>query len=159
MKKILLSAVAFGLIAASCKKKEDNNGGGGGGTTYGNFTVGTTTYTATTAAGGGSAAALIASTTSGGTGGSLTFIFPGSTLPTANGTYKVGSILPGPGEVTVSFQWANPIKSYYSTGNDNINATVTVAGGKITVDLPKIWAKSGTGGTDSVQISGKITQQ
>jgi hypothetical protein len=74
-------------------------------------------------------------------------------LPTANGTYRVvNSQFPGPNEVQVTVT-DTASHFYYSTGTDNVNATVTMVKGYAGISLPKTWMISAT---DSAQVSARI---
>ena len=151
MKKLLLSAAALTILFASCKKDDDNGGGGSSNT----FVIGTTSYSAGTVQ---TVASQLIGAATGTTGASVSFQFNGSALPTTGGSFKVVDGTPAANEVAVSAAVSNPLKGYVSTGNDNVSATVTVSGGKVSVSLPKVWAVNPMTAGDSVQISANITQ-
>ena len=149
MKKLLLGAVALTMLATACKKSDD-------GGTSNTWKVGSSSYTATTVAGNGNGGAY-GVTASSGTDG-ITFTFNGAAAP-ASGSYKVvKALIPAAGQV--SFIANKGTTDFYTpTGNDNISATVTNNGGKITVNMPNAWAKTSSSATDSVQVSANLTQQ
>ncbi len=51
------------------------------------------------------------------------------------------------------------ITTYTSTGYDNVNATITVSGGKIKISYPDVWVKNITVSTDSLKLSANYTEQ
>ena len=151
MKQILLSVLAVTLLfASSCIKNESwtpaNN----------NWTVGATNYLVQVTGNYGTGNGVVFSNHDNSHENSLTIAFHGSTLPTG-GTFKVvGNASPAAGEMYV--QASGPTTSYVATGYDNISAAVTANDGKISISLPKIWAKNSFGGSDSLQISASVYQ-
>ncbi|XZF13875.1 hypothetical protein ACTHGU_18995 [Chitinophagaceae bacterium MMS25-I14] len=152
MKKFLLGAAAFSLLfAVSCKKSDDNN-------SVGNWKLGGTTYGATSTD----------STTSGNTyvlyandanANEISFTF-NSTMP-VTGTYKVVSffsLFVTTGNNVAIQTLALPSTAYASTGNDNINASVTVNSGKVAISVPSVWMKN-QNGNDSLQLTATVTQK
>lgn len=155
MKKLLLGAAALTMLATACKKKDD------GGTPSNSWKVGSTSYTsmATVGASMGSLYTVTASTGNGTSTSLIGFTFSGAAAPAA-GTYKVvGSSSPAAGQVvfTAASGSASGTTSYKSTGSDNINATVSVSNGKVSVSMPDTWAKN-ISGSDSVKVNANITQ-
>lgn len=146
MKKILLSAAAFALLATvSCKKSDDSSS-----TPSNSWTVGTNTYTSISTS--LLSNNLIAATGTGTATNGIIINFGGTP---AAGTYKVVSASPGANQLTFSTT-SSTGTSYSATGNDNVSATVSVSGGKVSVNMPKAWAK--TSSTDSTQVSANLTQ-
>ena len=80
-------------------------------------------------------------------------------LPTQSGEYEVSGAA-GPMQIQIlatSYFGDDIYRIYSSTGNDHVKAHVTVNEGKITLDMPDVWAKN-TSGTDSVKISAHVYQ-
>ena len=81
-----------------------------------------------------------------------------------NGQYKVvkGLTTTTPGQMTL--QLTIGLNTYYATGNDNVNATVTVSGGKFNITIPSVWVAAVPGDTlgplpvDSAKVSGNINE-
>lgn len=148
MKKVLLSAAALTVLLGACKK-DDNKGSSE------NFTVGSTTYPVVD---GGviNGPTLLATSGDINSLSSFTVMFSGTAAPTASGSYKVVRGLPGANEISVSTAVNMGSASYISTGNDNVSATVTVSGAKVSINLPKTWAVK-PGGGDSVQVSANFS--
>jgi len=149
MKKVLFSAMALALLATSSCKKDDDNGSSQ------NFTVGSTTYNVVD---GGVINGPSVVATSGDLNAlsSMTIYFNGMSAPTTSGSYKVVASSPAANEVSFVTSVNNNGAVYTSTGNGTVNATVTVSGGKITVNMPKAWAKKASS-TDSVEVSANFT--
>lgn len=149
MKKVLFSAIALALLAtSSCKKDDDNNGPSNG------WVLNNTTYN--TLATSGNGGVILASSNS--PLGFLSVTF--ASKPTANGTYRVisdnGTV--GPNQVSFSVSsTATFTDTYESTGNGTVDATVTVNGGKVTINCPDVWVKK-DGTTDSLKLSTNLTE-
>ncbi len=84
-----------------------------------------------------------------------------SALPTAGGTfhivhYPAASLASN--EVGIGAGLYATSTTYLTTGTDAIDATVTIASGKITVSIPSVWVKS-TSGTDSLKLTGTLVEQ
>ena len=161
MKKILLAATALAMLAIACKKNDTSNAP----VTANNWKVGSNSYTAQVVVSGtgGNYWSVEALTSRTFPLSYINFTFNGTSAPSA-GTYKVVSMstsaMPAPGQVGVDVGDAPTASSgtfYLATGNDNVNATVTVGGGKLNISLPDIWARD-TSGHDSVKVSANITQ-
>ncbi|XZF13874.1 hypothetical protein ACTHGU_18990 [Chitinophagaceae bacterium MMS25-I14] len=150
MKKILLGATALSfLFATSCKKKDD-------GGSSNSWTLNGASYSVLTATAGGNT--LTAANGNASNANGVYFNF--TTYPTANGTYKVVENATNANEVditTLTYSGAT-FSTYGSTGNDNINATVTVNNGKVSINVPSVWMKNSTTGTDSVKLTANVTQ-
>lgn len=155
MKKILLSAAALTVLFAACSKSDDDNNASS------TWKVGGTSYTALTVSEDTSLLIgnLVAVSGTGNNVNSFAIIFD-SAIPTANGTYKIVSSPDSSNEVSI---WAintsgSSMTSYTSSDWANANATVTVSGGKVSVSVPEVWAINDDNASDSVKISGSITQ-
>lgn len=145
MKKILLSSAAVALLFASSCKKDDDKGGGGN-----SWSVKGTSYGASTVTRNASAKTLTATN---GTN-SITLYF--DALPTANGTVKIGD---NTNELTIAAAGMNGATTYgyFNKSVTNVNATVTMNNGKISVSAPEFWAED-IMTDDSVKISFNITE-
>ena len=149
LKSILLAASAATLVfASSCKKDDDNNGGG-----TNRFTVNGTTYTPTsvTRTSTGGLNAITAISTSGSTSNSVALYFDGA-LPTSSTTVRVGDEANQMG-ILASFNG----NSYYNQEFTNVNATVTVNGGKLTIAVPEVWVVNFSG-NDSVKFTANLIE-
>lgn len=154
MKKIILSAIALStLFAVSCKKTDKDS------TPANTWTLDGTNYSVLSAY-------LLNSTFSiaDASGNACGFYFEGTTNTPSAGTYKVVKpklgIGAGPGEVVVIATKAGSAGTgYHSKGNDNISATVTINGGKITVSTPRLILENISGGTDSLVFSANNIRQ
>jgi hypothetical protein len=153
MKKIILSLLVTSALFTACKKDDDN----GGGTTTNQWKIGPNTYTGTT--GATVQGNMVSNGSSNGTTAS-SFVVSFNTLPTTSGTYKITSspladdevsILAGTGSTTSG--------TFYASMDNSSTATVTVTDGKISVTVPPVWAKNMADVTDSLQISGNLTQK
>ncbi len=93
--------------------------------------------------------------------GTLVFYFPA--LPARNASYRVVNYTSLPLDSDQMYiQFINGISSfyYYSTGTDNVNANVSVSGGKVSVSLPAVLVKSYSSATsDSAKLTAVINQQ
>lgn len=153
MKKILFAVVLFfTLFAMSCKK---------GSSGAGSWTFAGTSYTASGATFSTTDNSLTA-TNGANNPSSLTFYFP--IQPSKNASYKVVNYTHVPldsGQVYIRF--INDVSSYYyfSTGNDNVYANVTVSSaGKISVSVPSVYLESYSSPvSDSAQLTATINQQ
>ena len=145
------------MSIAACNKGDDNKGTSTSGLGTNTFTIGATTYSATTIVGYNGK--VIATTANGSSpSGSLDFTFNNNTFPSVAGLYKVvGGNAPGAGEMSVTAQ--RPGYIYISSSSNNVYALVTVASGKVTIDMPAVWAFSVASITDSVQLAANVTQQ
>ncbi len=156
MKKLLFGALALTVLATACKKDDDSS------TPANSWKVGTTSYTsvATTASGAGTNYNLSAVQGSSTSVNGITFTFNGSAAPAA-GTYKVvnatSTLNANQVRFTATVYNGTTATAYNSTGYDNINATVAVNGGKVSVSMPDATGKSITS-SDSVKVSANITQ-
>jgi hypothetical protein len=153
MKKLLFIAALF-ICLSSCKK--DNNNAAG------NWYFESVNYGATSAV--YSTADYSLTATSGGNtnvGSTLAFYFPAT--PTISGTYHVVNYTDTLGANQLYIRFINNTSSFYyfSTGNDNLNAKVTVsAAGKISVTVKSVYLKSYSAAiSDSSQLTAIITQQ
>lgn len=160
MKKLIFSAVALTMLAAACKKDDTTDSPTSG------WKVGPNSYTAqiVTSGTGGNYWSVEAMTNTTFPLSYINFTFNGTSAPAA-GSYKVVTIssttTPAPGQVAVDVGDAPTASSgtfHVATGKDNVNATVTVVGGKLNISLPDIWARD-TSGHDSVKVSANITQK
>jgi hypothetical protein len=96
--------------------------------------------------------------------GTITCYFD-SIIPATGGTYKiVGGTQPGALN-QMGIQLTIGLNTYYATGNDNINATVTVsAAHKLSISIPSVWVASVPGDTlgpvavDSSKVSAKVNE-
>ena len=88
----------------------------------------------------------------------LSFIFPA--VPTANGTYRVinHNSIPAANQVTISYSTLGFPSTFNSIGNDSVNATVTVASGKVTITVPNVNLLSSTTAIDTSVLSATVTQ-
>lgn len=150
MKKILLGAAALSVVfATSCKKSDDNNSSPSNSWTVNGTSHSASMVTKTSTTGASTLTAADAS------GNSFIVVF--KTYPTANGTYHVsGDIIPQ-NNTDVTIGVSGSTGQFFSLGNDNVNATITVNSGKVNVSLPDTWVGSVTG-TDSVKVNGNITE-
>jgi hypothetical protein len=155
MKKIILSLVVTSALFTACKKDDDN----GGGTTTNQWKIGPNTYTGTT--GATVQGNTLSNGSSNGTTAS-TFVVSFNTLPTTGGTYKIVASPSAADEILVTAGTGSVTSgSFYGTVSNSANATatVTVTDGKISVTVPSVWAKNLADATDSLQISGNLTQK
>ncbi len=156
MKRTLLSiAVLFLLASTACKKKE-------AGSTSGAWTFGADIYSAETVTNKVSTFDywMIAKDDNASSPHMLTFFFNTTSTPNAitptPGTYKVVQTVTNAWQMSFSVNGSSASKIYSSMGNDNISATVSVAGDKVSIHMPKAWAT--VDGSDSVQVSAEVTK-
>jgi hypothetical protein len=152
MKKILfIPLVGCILMVTSCKK---TTGNAGSWTFEGvNYIASTASLTDTALTATSGAAANLGST--------LIFFFPGQNVK--SGTYRVVNYTSLPLDSNQLYiQFINSTSFYYfSTGNDSVNAKVTVSsGGKVSVSVPPVYLKSYSAAiSDSGKLTATITQQ
>ncbi len=148
MKKILLSAAALALLATSCKKDDDNNN-----TPSNGFTLNGTQYNTTNTNYSGNI--LTAYSTS--PTGSVSLGFNGNP---AAGDYTIASSASSNNQISISVATTSgtSVTGYAATPSNTNKAKVTVNGSKITVSFTDIWVKNPLSNTDSVKLSGNITQ-
>ncbi|HQE12010.1 MAG TPA: hypothetical protein PLQ78_04635 [Flavipsychrobacter sp.] len=153
MRKIILTSMAAIAVLSSCNKTNNvlnpitNN----------QFKIGANTFTAINVQGAGGV--LVAAGSNGTNTGSISCYFNGNVLPTANGTYKITGNPDAPGEVyiTAATNIGGVSKSYGTKDNaSNPSATITVSGGKVTIEIPDVEAKESNG--TAITISGKLKQ-
>jgi hypothetical protein len=156
IKKLLFGIAALALLAtASCTKTVCPGSSN-------SWTFGSNTFQAVTVTAKESTFdyALVAKDGNTSSPHTIVFFFNGSETPNATtpaaGTYKVVSNATAPGQVSFSVNGSTPSNVYFSTGNDNISATVSIVGDKVRISMPKAWAAGG--GPDSVQVSAEITE-
>ena len=137
-KYIWIAALAFILIATSCKKTNTNS-----------WTFEGVTYTTDVV----NISNNIVVAYNNGSQSYLSFTF--NTMPTASGLYRVVNTgYPAPGQVNIVF--ANLTgSSYRSSALDSINAAVTFNNGKMGISVNNLWMVSYT---DSAKISANISQ-
>jgi hypothetical protein len=137
-KHIWIAALAFILIATSCKKTNTNS-----------WTFEGVTYTTDVV----NISNNIVVAYNNGSQSYLSFTF--NTMPTSSGAYRVVNTgYPLPGQVNIVF--ANLTgSSYRSSGLDSINAAVTFNNGKMGISVNNLWMVSYT---DSAKISANISQ-
>ena len=155
MKKAFLGFITLGILfGASCKKSSSSSTAGSG---KGSWKVSSNTYNVSTVMAPASSGTwqLLASTgQSGASIYTISFIF--FKMPTITGNYHVVDGISGMGnEVQVISSNINGSSNttYASTNTGNINATITVTGGKVSISMPDIWALNLLTPTDSVKIS------
>lgn len=158
MKKMLFIAAAAGMMFTSCKKDE-NKGASGGGTNT--FKIGSVSYNADYVMSIASQLTGSSTPTADMSNGGVSIGFPGMTLPTTSGTYKIVAIAEKADEVAVTFTQnkSGTSTAYAASGSDNKTAVVTVSGGKVKVEIPEIWVVNLFTGTDSLKASANITQK
>ncbi|MES2702193.1 MAG: hypothetical protein V4649_06115 [Bacteroidota bacterium] len=161
MKKTILVCAAALALLASCKKSSTSgpsstipaSGWKLGSTSY------TTAYAGRTGANSLSAMDAIPSGSSPNTNTMNAFF---ATLPTTGGTYRIvawpATTPLTAGQVGLTTGLYATSTTYRSTGTDAVDATVTVTGGKIKIEVPEVWVKTTTG-TDSAKLTGTITEQ
>jgi len=149
MKKILFAMlISVILFATSCKKNND---------AAGSWTFEGVRY--------GAASAILTDTalvaTSGtatNQGSTLTFIFPST--PTHSATYQVVNYTTQLDSAQLYIRFINSSTSYYyfSTGNDNVTAKVTVSSsGNVSVSVPAVYLQSYSSPIiDSAQLTATI---
>ena len=149
MKHIFFAIIVFVLLStASCKKSNTNAGNW---TFEGvNYGVAGTSLTDT---------ALIATSgTAANDGSTLTFVFP--SMPTRSGTYQVVNYTTALDSTQMYIRFINSTSQffYFSTGNDNVNAKVTVSSsGHVSVSIPPVYLESYSSPViDSGQLSATI---
>lgn len=152
MKKLLFTASALAvLFASSCKKDDDK------GPASNTWKVGDKSYSGV--------AAIISETTNhivttDASGNAFSVYF--KTLPTEGGSYKVVGISDfmtlDNDEVCIQAAVAGSgsSKVYSSTGDDNVNATVTVSGETISVTVPAVNTEDELM-ENSAKVSGNIS--
>ena len=154
MKKLLLSALAFTVLATSCSKKGDDKPSNTISVDGTNYTVGAGGFTV-------NGSSVGTAGTNGSNVASVYYSFSGSTAPSA-GTYKVvSSMFPNAGEVGISLitMIGGANKTFSADGTGGVNATVTVNSGKLTIDVPEFSCTQMTGGTAKATVKvQKITQ-
>jgi hypothetical protein len=156
MNRLLISTVVVTVLASACKKGDSTN------PQAGNWKVGARSYPSIRTEGGtkgGSNYMVEAISSVDVPFDGISFIFNGTSVPTA-GRYKVAGGIPGPGQVSFGtvegVTLGGPASNYGSTGNDNVDATVTISNGRVSISMPDAWAKSAN--NDSVRVSANITQ-
>jgi hypothetical protein len=158
MNKPLCFAVIFSMLAVACRKNDSNDT-----SLAGSWKVGSSSYTSIRTHGeamGANTYTVEATSSLNFPFDGISFTFSGTSAPAA-GLYRVvtGGI-PSAGQVCFGtaegVAATGPASNYMATGNDNVNATVTVIDGRISISMPDAWAKNA--GTDSVKVSANITQ-
>lgn len=88
----------------------------------------------------------------------LSFIFPSSTID--NGTYRVinHNTTPTGNQVSISLHTIGQTSIFNSIGNDNVDAKVTVSGGRIAIFVPNVNLLSSTTSNDTSQLYATIAQ-
>ena len=157
MKKNLILCSCLALLLGACKKDHDNDA------KTNTWTFNGTTYTAATVVyvDAGPQANLSAAATgnTATSGDGLTFLFVPP--PTTSGLMLI-SDTGDPNTIMVSHaRMSNGSTDFYVSGETDIQANVTVNGGKVSVSFPgSIWLNNMSNYDDSAQISvGTITQQ
>jgi hypothetical protein len=155
MKKLIFISTLIALICVSSCKKSDINAAG-------SWAFEGVRYTAGSAAFSTSDSALTATSGSNSNSGTLAFYFPSATV--RSGSYKVANFdsLPLPSDqLYIKFINGSSSFYYFSEGNDNVNATVTVSpAGKISVTVVSVYLKAYSRPTsDSAQLTATIHQQ
>ena len=165
MKHLLLSLTAISLLFASCKKSSSSSST----TTIpsAGWKLGTTSYTSayvarfgvTGSAGTSVELTALDALPTASAPNKCTIYFP--TYPTTGGTFHVATvgttISLSATQIGVTAEIGATATYYASTGLDNIDATVTVSGGKIKVVIPDVWVKI-VGGTDSLKLTGTVLE-
>lgn len=88
-------------------------------------------------------------------------VFAFSALPTAAGTYQVINAQFGgtPSATQVAVYLTTPSgRDYGSTGNDHVNASVTVIGGKVHISIPAVEMVNVAVPSDSASLSATVIQ-
>lgn len=153
MKKILFAATLICILfTTSCKKGSDGAG---------SWSFAGTNYSAASATFLSTDHSLTASNGANNPS-SLSIYFPSQTV--INGSYKIVNYTSVPldsGQVYIRF--INDVSSYYyfSTGNDNVYAKVSVSSaGKVSVTVPAVFLESYSSPiSDSAQLTATINQQ
>jgi PKD repeat protein len=88
----------------------------------------------------------------------LLFIF--SALPTVSASYQVVSdFFATPSASQVAIYLTTPSgKIYGSTGNDHVNANITVSGGKVFISLPSAMMANANNPSDSAALTATVRQ-
>ncbi|MBA3829351.1 MAG: hypothetical protein H0X33_10480 [Taibaiella sp.] len=161
MKKSFLGFIALGILfGTSCKKSSSSSTTGSG---KGSWKVGSNTYNVVTVLAPASSGTwqLLASTgQSGASINTISFIF--FKMPTVSGSYRVVDGVSDSGnEVQMVSSNINGSSNttYASTSTGNVNATITVTGGKVSISMPDTWAQNLSTTTDSVKISANAVTQ
>lgn len=154
MKKIFalaLSAVVLTLIA-SCSH---TNSASPNSYTFKGTSYNAATITASVSGGVLQATNLSATNTVNITNTNIAF----GAFPTTSGSYRVVNYnnTPASNEVVIGFADAAGT-TYFSTGSENQNATVTVNNGKVSISVPNVWLQSTISQSDSGQYSAHFTQ-
>ena len=149
MKKRLYIIIILGLfVIASCKKSNTAAGNWSfEGVSYG---VAGTSLTDTS---------LVATSgTATNQGSTLTFVFP--SMPTRSGMYQVVNYTTPLDSTQMYIRFVNSTSQffYFSTGNDNVNAKVTVSSsGHVSVTVPPVYLESYSAAiSDSAQLTATI---
>jgi hypothetical protein len=149
MKKIFFATpIICLLIIASCRKS--NNAGGSW--TFEGVSYGAASAVLT------DTALVATSGTATNQGSTLTFIFP--TIPTRSGSYQVVNYTTPLDSTQLYIRFINSSTSFYyfSTGNDNVTAKVTVSvSGHVSVSVPPVYLESYANPLmDSAQLTATI---
>jgi hypothetical protein len=153
-KALIITAIAGLVFIYSCKKNNSSTG---------NWTFMGVSYSATSAAFSTLADSnvVLTASTSASSPSSLAITF--LSQPVTGGTYQVVNYTTalGANQLFVGFTNGSTSFSYYSTGNDNVTAKVTVSSaGKVSVALPPVYLFDYANPTpDSAQVAGTIRQQ
>ncbi|RYD52117.1 MAG: hypothetical protein EOP52_08040 [Sphingobacteriales bacterium] len=157
MKKVLLGAVALTMAFTACKKDDspttNDNTLKFSGTTYTYGGIGTTFLV------NNSTVSVTGMNGSNAIGAFLSF--PGNTAPAA-GKYRVVSDDSTLSAGQMSFLVSGSTTAgtgYQSTGAGNVDATVSVNGGKYTIVVPDAEAKPISGSAASTTFAANVTQQ
>lgn len=158
MKRNLILYLSLTLLLGACKKdKSDSNSADNSWTFKGtNYTAATVVYVDAGSQANLSAGATGATATS---ADGLVFLF--TTPPTSNGQMLITDSL-DPNTVVVSVsKLSGSSTTFYSNAETNVQASVNVNGGKVSVSFPgSIWLHNMVNYSDSAQLSvGTITQQ
>jgi len=134
MKKIIFILILPLLIASSCSKKTEsanNSNGGVQATWYLYFPAGTSEYTTTDAVHAAGSTTLVASNAA----DTITFNF--LSYPTANATYRIvpPSALTSGSDMSISMSAINGAIIYQPMDTDNVTASITVTGGKVSISV------------------------
>lgn len=168
MKKLILGILSVTVLLSSCSKKDDPavaptpvtptipaNGWKLGATSYTSVVVAKT---------GANIISAMDAVPSGGSpaANSLNVYF--SAFPATGGTFSVvqyPSTTPLTAtQIGVTAGLFATSTTYTSTGTDGINATVSITGGKLKIEIPEIWVKkTGSGATDSLKLTGTVLEQ
>ncbi len=161
MRKLILSMAAISLLAISCKKSSSTSTPPATTIPSNGWKLGTTSYSTVIATKlGANLISAFDGMPSGSTPAVNSFNVYFSALPTAGGTFHIKSYpsVLASNEIGISAGLYATSTTYTTTGNDGIDATVTITGGKLKIVVPSVWVKK-TSAADSLQLTGTLVEQ